>query len=510
MEGVSHEAASLAGHLELGRLVCVYDDNHITIDGPTELTYSDDVPERFARLRLARRASSARSPNDLDALEGGPPRRAWPRPKRPTLVVLRSHIGYPSPKYTDTAERARQPARRRRGRGGEGDPRPPADEHFFVPDDVLAYYREAGTPRRAARAAWEERRRAYATANPGSPTSSTRASRAAASPGWEAKLPTWAGRRRARDPRRVRGGARRDRRRRARSRRAAAPTSPATPGRCVEGSAAIITPEDASGRQIHFGIREHGMGAVDERHGGERARCPFGGTFFVFSDYMRPAVRLAALIAVQGRVRVDPRLGRRRRGRPDAPADRAARVAAGDARAARDPPGRRQRGRGRVAGPHRRRRPDRASCSPARRSRCSRARPSSAPTALPRGAYVLVDEDRRRARPRAHRHRLRGVGVRRRARAARRRRRTRRASCRCRRGTCSRRSTDDYRDAVLPPGVPDARGRGRRELRLGALRRRRRRASTASARPRPARSCCASSGITPEHVVRTRARLLGA
>jgi transketolase len=119
-EGVSHEAASLAGHLGLGRLVYVYDDNHISIDGPTELAYSDDARKRFEGygwhvLELGETA------NDVDALEAGI-RAGMQEAERPSLLILRSHIGWPSPKYTDT-EFAHGNARRGRGTCREGDPR---------------------------------------------------------------------------------------------------------------------------------------------------------------------------------------------------------------------------------------------------------------------------------------------------------------------------------------------------------------------------------------------------
>src|SRR4029079_2104893 len=101
MEGVSHEAASLAGHLRLGRLVFVYDDNHITIDGDTALAYSDDVPKRFEAYGWHGAQLGAEA-NDPDALEAGL-RAAMAEETKPSLVVLRSHIGYPSPKVQDTA-----------------------------------------------------------------------------------------------------------------------------------------------------------------------------------------------------------------------------------------------------------------------------------------------------------------------------------------------------------------------------------------------------------------------
>ncbi len=140
-EGVSHEAASIAGHLGLGRLVYVYDDNHISIDGPTELSYSDDVPDRFEGYgwHVVQLGEVA---NDLDALEAGI-REGMAETGRPSLVIVRSHIGYPSPKYTDTAKAHGSPL------GADEVTAVKAildlpEQAFFVPDDVLDFYRAAG------------------------------------------------------------------------------------------------------------------------------------------------------------------------------------------------------------------------------------------------------------------------------------------------------------------------------------------------------------------------------
>ena len=154
-EGISHEAASLAGHLGLGRLICVYDDNHITIDGPTELAYTDDVPGRFAAYGWEV-DSIGEVANDTAALEAAV-RRAMAAEDRPTLIVLRSHIGWPSPALTDTS-------------AAHGDPFPPdeiratkallglpEDETFWVPDQALDLYRRCVARGRALRAEWEER-----------------------------------------------------------------------------------------------------------------------------------------------------------------------------------------------------------------------------------------------------------------------------------------------------------------------------------------------------------------
>ncbi len=153
-EGISHEAGSLAGHLGLGRLNVVYDDNHITIDGPTELAYTDNVPERFRAygwhvLELGEAAEN------LDALEAGL-RAAADEEHKPSLVVLRSHIGYPSPNFTDSEKAHGSPL------GADEVARVkeildmPA-EHFWVPDDVLGYYRAAGA--RGAKVRVEQERR---------------------------------------------------------------------------------------------------------------------------------------------------------------------------------------------------------------------------------------------------------------------------------------------------------------------------------------------------------------
>lgn len=290
MEGVSHEAASFAGHFRLGHLVAIYDDNHITIDGSTELTCSDDVAGRFRDygwhvLELGEVAE------DLDALEQGL-RAAVAVEDRPSLLVLRSHIGYPSPRYQDTPEAHGNPLGAdevARVKDILGLPR----EEFWVPDDVLAFYRDAGRRGAAARAAWEERRREYARTHRErfEEYEATVAGRGVV--GWEHKLPRWepgtslATRVASADvlgavfdvvPGLVGGGA----------------DLTANTGTLVAGERAL-TPGDAGGRIVHFGVREHAMAAIGNGMA-LSGLLPFVGTFFVFSDYMRPAVRLAAMM----------------------------------------------------------------------------------------------------------------------------------------------------------------------------------------------------------------------
>jgi transketolase len=286
-EGISHEAGSLAGHLGLGRLIYVYDDNHISIDGPTELALSDDAGLRFEAYgwHVDRIGEVA---NDTDALEAAL-RRAMAVEDRPSLIILRSHIGWPSPKYTDTEHAHGNPL-------GEDEVRVtkeilglPPDEHFWVPDDVLDLYRTAGSRGRAARDAWQSRLEDWN----GDRSALDACLAGRGIDGWEAKLPSWSkgdkvATRKASGacfagvidvvPGLVGGGA----------------DLTGNTGTVVKDHG-VQSREEPGGRQIYFGVREHGMGGVLNglaMHGGA---IPVGGTFFVFSDYMRGSVRLAAL-----------------------------------------------------------------------------------------------------------------------------------------------------------------------------------------------------------------------
>ena len=151
MEGISHEAASLAGHLGLGKLMAFYDDNHITIDGPTELAYNDNVPERFEAYGWNVR-NLGEMANDVDGLEAAI-REAMEAPTdgpgaKPTLLVLRSHIGWPSPKLTDTKEAHGTPFGAEEIRVTKQLLGLPPDETFWVPDEVRALLRPGGGPGR--------------------------------------------------------------------------------------------------------------------------------------------------------------------------------------------------------------------------------------------------------------------------------------------------------------------------------------------------------------------------
>ena len=286
-EGVSHEAASLAGHLGLGKLVYVYDDNHVSIDGPTELSLSDNAVLRFESYGW-HVLDIGEQGEDLDALESAL-RTAMAVTDRPSLVVVRTHIGYPSPEKTDDPAAhglAFGAAEITSAKATMGIP----DEPFWVPEDVLGMYRDAGVRGSAERADWEVRS-AAALAGRGDEWDACWSG--GGLPGWADALPTFevgespATRVAAQKcidtmvdvvPGLMSGGA----------------DLTGNTGTALKGGGELSV-SDRGGRQIYFGVREHAMGSVlvgAALHGGV---LPVGGTFLVFSDYMRPPVRLAAL-----------------------------------------------------------------------------------------------------------------------------------------------------------------------------------------------------------------------
>ena len=285
-EGISHEAASLAGHLGLDHLIAVYDDNHITIDGPTELALSDDTPARFAAYRW-HVIDLGEAAEDLDAMESAI-RHAMDETGRPSLVVIRSHIGNPSPDVDTSAvhgyslkDEGIAETRRHLGL--------PADESFWVSSEVGSFYATAGSRGAAERKAWCSRLDSADV-----DLNEWDACQAAGGlEGWEASLPTWevgsgVATRKAGNaclealldvvPGLIGGGA-----------DLTGNTGTTISGHGVQGA------DCPEGRQIFFGVREHAMGAICNGlalHGGALPVC---GTFLVFSDYMRGAIRLAAL-----------------------------------------------------------------------------------------------------------------------------------------------------------------------------------------------------------------------
>ena len=286
-EGISHEAASLAGHQRLDRLICFYDDNHITIDGPTGLALSDDAAQRFSSYGW-HVVNLGEAADDLDALEAGI-RTAMAVDDAPSLVIVRSHVANPSPGQTDNHEAHGYSLFDDEIAATKEVMGLPADQSFYVPADVADAYQAAGRRGAGERAVWQEQVDAL-----GPQRSEYEACLAGRGlPGWENKLPTWAA-----------GESVATRKASSACLNAMADVVPGlvAGGADLTGntgtSLADADPLDSAhpgGRQLYFGIREHAMGAVlngAALHGG---MVPVGGTFLVFSDYMRPAVRLAAL-----------------------------------------------------------------------------------------------------------------------------------------------------------------------------------------------------------------------
>ncbi len=290
MEGVSHEAASLAGHLGLGNLTVVYDDNHITIDGDTNLTYSDDVALRFEAYGWHVQ-HLGQAGEDLDELAAAL-LRSKQQTDRPSLLILRSHIAYPSPDWIDKHEAHGNPFTAddvSRTKAVMGIP----DEPFWAPDEVTEPVRKLAAERAAdAHGSWQAR--FDARAEDAAFAATWQAAWAGGGvDGWDADLPVFEA-----------GTSLATRQAIQQAFDAALPGLPGllagaadltgNTGTKLAGQS-ILSRTDPGGRQLHYGVREHGMGSAMvgmARHGGV---LPAGGTFFVFYDYMRPPVRLAAL-----------------------------------------------------------------------------------------------------------------------------------------------------------------------------------------------------------------------
>jgi transketolase len=292
MEGVSGEAASLAGHLGLGKLVWIWDDNGITIEGSTELTFSEDVPGRFRTYGW--RVIEVEDANDLDSLATAF-REAADGGEQPTLVRVRSEIAWGSPAKQGTASAHGAPLGEDEVRATKAVYGWPEDRFFLIPDEVAARGREVADRGAASHRGWRERSAAWAAREPERAAELERRATGRLPEGWAAKLPEFAADGQKMATRAASGYVL----------NAIAPSLPELVGgsadlapsnkTLIDGGGDVTS--DARGRRnLRFGIREHAMGAIlngMSLHGGLR---PFGGTFLVFSDYMRPAIRLAALM----------------------------------------------------------------------------------------------------------------------------------------------------------------------------------------------------------------------
>jgi transketolase len=292
MEGISHEAASFAGHFRLGKLICFYDDNRISIDGSTDLTFSDDTARRFEGYGW--QVLHVSDVNDLSSIDGAIA-AAKADATRPSLVVTRTHIGYGSPNRQDSAKAHGEPLGSKeveltkQALGWEW------IEPFHVPEESLAHWRSQCGRGAEEHEAWRKRWIAYAKAHPAAAMEFGRRVRGELPGGWQRAVPAFTAENGSIATRAASGAVL----------NALASALPELIGGSADLSGSNLTilkdsprlsAEDYRGRNVHFGVREHAMGAIMNGmalHGGV---IPYGGTFLVFADYMRPAIRLAALM----------------------------------------------------------------------------------------------------------------------------------------------------------------------------------------------------------------------
>jgi transketolase len=292
MEGVAAEAASLAGHLKLPNLCWVYDNNHISIDGSTELAFTEDVGRRFEAYGW--RVLHVADANDLEALSEA--YRTFKEDRGlPTLIIVTSHIGYGAPKKQGSASAHGEPLGEEELRGAKRHYGWPEDERFLVPDGVRERFAERmGERGRTLRAEWEATFAAYKKQHPELAEQLERMQRRELPEGWDAELPTF--------PADAKGMATRESSGKVLNALAknypwlvggSADLNPST--KTYLGFSGAMKPGEHSGRNIHYGVREHVMGSIVNGLALCKVRG-YGATFLIFSDYERPALRLSALM----------------------------------------------------------------------------------------------------------------------------------------------------------------------------------------------------------------------
>ena len=310
MEGVSAEAASLAGHLKLGKLICLYDDNHITLSAATSMSFTEDCAMRFAAYGW--HTQMLENGNDLAAIDRAL-HAAQAETERPSLLLVRTHIGYGSPHKQDTYEAHGSPLGHEEVILTKQALGWPVDPPFYVPDQALAHFRRAEEQGKRAEAEWDKRFSAYAQAFPVLAKEFQQRMMGELPHDWDRHIPMFQA-----DPKglatRVASG---------KVLNAIVHTLPSLLGGSADldpsthtalaGMGDFQVPHHEAdnlqgstgggwsyaGRNIHFGVREHAMGSIANGlavHGGI---IPFTATFLIFSDYMRPAIRLAALMELR-------------------------------------------------------------------------------------------------------------------------------------------------------------------------------------------------------------------
>jgi transketolase len=295
MEGVSHEAASLAGHLKLGNIIYFYDDNHISIDGSTDLAFTENRVDRFKAYGW--HVHSVEDGNDIKAIDKAI-RIAQEEKGRPSLISVRTHIGYGSPNKQDTASAHGEPLGAEELKLTKENLGWPLEPEFLIPEEALKQFRKSLEKGKAWEKEWTDRFQAYEKTHPKLAAECQRWMSGQFPDGWEREIPSFPA-----DPKGVAT--------RVASGTVLSAVAPILPN--LIGGSADLAPSNKTfvkggevfqggqyaGRNFHFGVREHGMGSIMNGmalHGGV---IPYGGTFLIFSDYMRPPIRLAAMMGLK-------------------------------------------------------------------------------------------------------------------------------------------------------------------------------------------------------------------
>lgn len=295
MEGVASEAASLAGNLKLGKLIYFYDDNRITIEGSTDLAFCENVGRRFDAYGW--RVLRVEDGNDPDFISAAI-RAAKLDIERPSLIMVRTHIGYGSPKKQDTAAAHGAPLGEEEVRLTKKNLGWPLEPDFYVPGEALSHFRKCTERGKSWEEEWQEKFAAYSKSYPELAAEWRRVMSGELPEAWSKAIPSF----------KPDEGPMATREASGKVLNALASVLPTLIGGSADLAPSTdtylkgkgdITCHGFSGRNLHFGVREHAMGAILNGmalHGGA---IPYGGTFLVFSDYMRPAIRLAALMGIR-------------------------------------------------------------------------------------------------------------------------------------------------------------------------------------------------------------------
>ena len=290
MEGITSEAASLAGHLKLGKLIYLYDDNHVSIDGSTEIAFTEDRAARFSAYDW--QVLQVEDGNDVEAIDTAI--QAAKKEARPSLIICRTHIGYGLPTRQDTSKAHGEPPGNEELNGAKDKLGWPKEPRFLIPEDVLAHFRAAVERGRTMEVEWRAKLQAYQASFPQKYAELEKRLAGLLPADWQSALPTF--------PADEKGMATRIASGKTLNALAAkvpellggsADLAPSTKT-WIDGSPAF-EPETPGGRNFHFGVREHGMGGIVNGMAVHGGLIPFGATFLAFADYMREPIRLSAL-----------------------------------------------------------------------------------------------------------------------------------------------------------------------------------------------------------------------